>query len=275
MRRHVKRVILACAALAASAAIATPALAQKSATAPVKTSGQLTVGLSLPSPGFQTGTVRGTNVNNPKGMEVEMGQMIAKKLGIATVKFYNVSNFSNIYSSAPKPYDFALAEVTITPARAKAVAFSTPYYNANQGVLIRKGLNPVPKSIADLKNLVLCAQTGTTGADYIKNKIRPTKAALFPSTTTIMYQQVQSGRCDASVYDAPILGGQRATKPTAYGPIVGQITTGEQYGIVFEKGSKLLPQVNAILKGWKADGTISKLAKKYLTTDVSKLPIFK
>ena len=270
-----KRVTAVLAALAASALIATPALASKAAAPPVKTAGTLTVGLSLPSPGFQTGTVRGTNVVNPKGMEVEMGQLIAAKLGLKTVKFYNVSNFSNIYSSAPKPYDFALAEVTITPARAKAVAFSTPYYNANQGVLIRKGLSPSPKSIADLKNLVLCAQTGTTGADYIKSKIRPNKTPLFPSTTTIMYQQVQSGRCDASVYDAPILGGQRATKPTAYGPIVGQIKTGEQYGIVFEKGSKLLPQVNAILKAWKADGTISKLAKKYLTTDVSKLPIFK
>jgi polar amino acid transport system substrate-binding protein len=267
--------ILACAALAASAALAMPALAQNAAAPAVKTAGQLTVGLSLPSPGFQTGTVRGTNVVNPKGMEVEIGQMIAQKLGLDTVKFFNVSNFSNIYSSAPKSYDFALAEVTITPARAKAVAFSTPYYNANQGVLIRKGLSPVPTSIADLKGLVLCAQTGTTGADFIKSKIRPSKPALFPSTTTIMYQQVQSGRCDASVYDAPILGGQRATKPSAYGPIVGQITTGEQYGIVFEKGSKLLPQVNAILKGWKADGTISKLAKKYLTTDVSKLPVFK
>jgi len=33
--------------------------------------------------------------------------------------------------------------------------------------------------------------------------------------------------------------------------------------------------VNAILRGWQEDGTISKLAKKYLTTDVSKLPIFK
>jgi polar amino acid transport system substrate-binding protein len=271
----VKRVILACAALAASAAIATPALAQRSAGPPLKKAGPLTVGLSLPSPGFQTGTVRGTTVNSPRGMEVEMGQLIAKKLGIAKVRFYNVSNFSNIYSSAPKPYDFALAEVTITPARAKAVAFSVPYYNANQGVLIRKGLNPVPKSIADLKKLVLCAQTGTTGADYIKSKIRPTKTPLFPSTTTIMYQQVQSGRCDASVYDAPILGGQRATKPSAYGPIVGQIKTGEKYGIVFEKGSKLLPQVNKILAGWQEDGTISKLAKKYLTTDVSKLPIFK
>jgi polar amino acid transport system substrate-binding protein len=272
---HVKRVTLALAALAASALLATPALASKAAGPSVKKAGQLTVGLSLPSPGFQTGTFRGTDVQNPKGMEVEMGQLIAAKLGIKTVKFYNVSNFSNIYSSAPKPYDFALAEVTITPARAKAVAFSVPYYNANQGVLIRKGLSPVPKSIADLRNLVLCAQTGTTGADFIKSKIRPTKSALYPSTTTIMYQQVQSGRCDASVYDAPILGGQRATKPNAYGPIVGQITTGEQYGMVFEKGSKLLPQVNAILKGWKTDGTISKLAKKYLTTDVSKLPIFK
>lgn len=270
-----KRVILAFAALATTAVIATPALAGKAAGPPVKTAGQLTVGLSLPSPGFQTGTIRGTNVVNPKGMEVEMGQEIAAKLGIKKVKFYNVSNFSNIYSSAPKPYDFALAEVTITPARAKAVAFSVPYYNANQGILIRKGLSPQPKSIADLRKIVLCAQTGTTGADYIKSKIRPTKTALFPSTTTIMYQQVQSGRCDASVYDAPILGGQRATKPTAYGPIIGQIRTGEQYGIVFEKGSKLLPQVNAILKGWKADGTISKLAKKYLTTDVSRLPIFK
>jgi polar amino acid transport system substrate-binding protein len=271
----VKRVILACAALAASAAIAVPAGATQSADPPLKTPGTLVVGLSLPSPGFQTGTVRGTNVTSPKGMEVEMGQLIAKKLGVKTVKFYNVTNFSNIYSPAPKPYDFALAEVTITPARAKAVAFSVPYYNANQGVLIKKGLSPTPKSIADLRNLVLCAQTGTTGADYIKTKIRPTKQALYPSTTTIMYQQVQSGRCDASVYDAPILGGQRAQKPTAYGPIVGQIKTGEQYGIVFEKGSKLLPQVNAILKGWQADGTISRLAKKYLTTDVSKLPIFK
>jgi polar amino acid transport system substrate-binding protein len=270
-----KRLILACAAVAASAVIATPALAGTTASPPVMHPGVLTVGLSLPSPGFQTGTIRGTTVTSPKGMEVEMAMDIAKKLGLKTVKFYNVTNFSNIYSPAPKPYDFALAEVTITPARAKAVAFSTPYYDANQGVLIRKGLNPVPTSIADLKKLVLCAQTGTTGADYIKSKIRPTKAALYPSTTTIMYQQVQSGRCDASVYDAPILGGQRAQKPSAYGPIVGQIKTGEQYGIVFQKGSKLLPQVNAILKSWKADGTISKLAKKYLTTDVSKLPVFK
>jgi polar amino acid transport system substrate-binding protein len=271
-----KRVILACAAIAASAALAVPALAATHAAPPVKTAGTLTVGLSLPSPGFQTGTIRGTDVSNPKGMEVEMARDIAAKLGLKTVKFYNVANFANIYSAAPKPYDFSLAEVTITAARAKVVSFSVPYYDANQGVLIRKGLSPQPKSIADLKNLTLCAQIGTTGADFIKTKIRPTKTALFPQLTTVMFQQVQTSRCDAAIFDAPILGGQVATNPKAYGPIIGQIKTNEQYGIVFTKSQTALrAQVNTVLKGMIKDGTISKLAKKYLTTDVSKLPIFK
>lgn len=271
-----KRIILAAAALAASAAIATPALASQTAAPPTKTAGTLTVGLDLPSPGFQVGPYSGTKVTNPKGMEVELSKDIAGKLGLKTVDWFNVTNFSNIYSPAPKPYDFAIAEVTITPARAKNVAFSVPYYNANQGILIRKGLSPQPKSIADLKKLQLCAQIGTTGADYITSKIHPTKAPLLPQVVTTMFQQVESGRCDAAIFDGPILGGQKATKPSAYGPIVGQIETHEQYGIVFEKSQTALrAAVNKALKALIADGTVSKLAKKYLTTDVSKLPIFK
>ena len=88
-----------------------------------------------------------------------------------------------------------------------------------------------------------------------------------------MFQQVESGRCDAAIFDGPILGGQKATKPSAYGPIVGQIETHESYGIVFEKASPLRAPVNKALARLIADGTVSKLAKKYLTTDVSRLPL--
>ena len=62
---YVKRVTLALAALAVSALLATPALASKAADPSVKKAGQLMIGLSLPSPGFQTGTFRGTDVQNP------------------------------------------------------------------------------------------------------------------------------------------------------------------------------------------------------------------
>jgi polar amino acid transport system substrate-binding protein len=271
-----KRLILAAAALAAATVIAAPAVASQSAAPPTKTPGVLTVGLDLPSPGFQVGPFSGTKVTNPKGMEVELSQDIAKKLGLKTVSWFNVTNFSNIYSPAPKPYDFSIAEVTITPARAKNVSFSIPYYDANQGILVRKGLNPLPKSLADLKGLQLCAQIGTTGAAFIQAKIKPSKPPLLPQILTTMFQQLQGGRCDAAIFDAPILGGEKGTHPKAYGPVIGQIKTNEQYGIVFEKSQTVLrTAVNKALKSLIADGTVSKLAKKYLTTDVSKLPIFK
>ena len=149
-----------------------------------------------------------------------MAKAIAKELGLKKI-VYIQNNFQNMYLPGPKKWDFGLAEMTITAERKKNIDFSVPYINANQGVMIRKGLTPVPKSLADLKNIVLCAQIGTTGAAFIKDRVQPTKKALYPQTTTIMYQQLKSKRCDAALYDAPILGAQRFLEPKAYGPIIG------------------------------------------------------
>jgi polar amino acid transport system substrate-binding protein len=245
----------------------------------LKTAGQLTVGLSMPSPGFQDGKLpSGTNVIPSttvlRGMEIDMAKAIAKDLGLTKI-VYIQNNFQNMYLPGPKKWDFGLAEMTITAERKKNIDFSLPYVNANQGVMIRKGLSPQPKSIADLKKLTLCAQIGTTGAAYIKDRIQPSKKALYPQTTTIMYQQLKSKRCDASVYDAPILGAQKYQEPKAFGPIVGQIITNEQYGAAFEKGDALRPAVNKAIKKLLANGTIGQLSKKWLTFDASKLPVFK
>ena len=140
--------------------------------------------------------------------------------------------------------------------------------------MVRKGLTPLPKSIADLKKLTLCAQAGTTGAAYIKAHIKPTKA-LYPSTTAIMFQQLVSKQCDTAIYDIPILGSEAAAKPGKYGLIVGRLVTHEQYGIVFQKGSKLRAVVNPVLKGLIKDGTVGKLTKKWLTVNFADLPSFK
>jgi len=110
---------------------------------------------------------------------------------------------------------------------------------------------------------------------YIKDRVQPNKKALYPQTTTIMYQQLKSKRCDAALYDAPILGAQKYQEPKAYGPIVGQIITNEQYGAAFQKGDPIRPTINKILKKLLADGTIGKLSTKWLTFDASKLPVFK
>ena len=129
-------------------------------------------------------------------MEIDLAKAIAAKLGLKKIEWYNQSSFAKSYAPGPKPYDLYFGEETITPERSKNVDYSIPYINADQGAMIRKGLTPVPKSIADLKKLTLCAQAGTTGAAYIKAHIKPAKA-LYPSTTAIMFQQLVSKQCDA------------------------------------------------------------------------------
>ena len=266
--------VLAASALAVSLMAAT-AGAKRTAAPPTLKPGTLIVGLTPPAAGFQVGTTKGTTVVNPKGMEIDLAKAIAAKLGLKKIEWYNQSSFPKSYAPGPKPYDLYFGEETITPERSKNVDYSIPYINADQGAMIRKGLTPVPKSIADLKKLTLCAQAGTTGAAYIKAHIKPAKA-LYPSTTAIMFQQLVSKQCDATIYDIPIEGSEAASKkPNPYGPIVGRLVTHEQYGIVFQKGSKLRAVVNPVLKGLIKDGTVGKLTKKWLTVNFAELPIFK
>jgi polar amino acid transport system substrate-binding protein len=272
----VKKIVLVLTAgvLAASLMAAT-AGAKSHAAPPTLKSGTLIVGMTVPSPGFEVGTFKGTTIINPKGMEVDLAKDLAKKLGIAKIQWYYLSSFPKSYAPGPKPYDMYFGQETITPERSKNVDFSVSYIDADQGVMVRKGLSPLPKSIADLKKLKLCAAAGTTGATYIQVHIKPTKPVLNPSQTSVMFQELQSKQCDAVVYDIPIIGSEAAANPGKFGPIVGRIITHEQYGIVFAKGSKLRAPVNVVLKGLVKDGTVGKLQKKWLAADFSKLPIFK
>ena len=64
---------------------------------------------------------------------------------------------------------------------------------------------------------------------------------------------LQTGRCDVVVYDAPTLGTLKARAPDRYGPFVGVIRTGEEYGISLPKGSPLLGPVNEALTSLLSD----------------------
>ena len=256
MKRLVSVIVVAALASAA-AAYARPS------SPPTKKPGTLIVGFDLPAPGFWNGRASGTTIRNPTGFEYDLSQAIAKKLGIAKVEYLRAP-FGGLFSPAPKKYDFAFEEVTITPQRAKVIDFSVPYFDANQGVLIRKGL-PAPKSIADLKRLQLCAQANTTGLAYILHKLRPAKKPLvYSASSTAAFDAVEAGRCDALILDVPIVVSQSKKKPGAYGGVVGQIVTKEGYGAVMEKGSKLKPFVDKAIEALRADGTIDRLQKRWL-----------
>jgi polar amino acid transport system substrate-binding protein len=258
--------LLACLALllaAAPAALADPP--------PTLVPGVLTVGINMPSPGFQVGAVRGHGVVFARGLEIDLANALAARLGLPRVVFYQEPRFDRLIAPGPKPWDIALSEVTITPERSVNVLFSTPYLAADQGVLLRRDLKNPPKTIAALATLRLCTQANTTASALITTRVMPVKPPKLYGNTTRLLDALQASRCDAVIYDAPILATQRAQVPRLYGALVGVIETNEDYGVVLPTGSPLAATVNDALAAIISRGTLAALSKRWLSTDLSKL----
>ena len=263
---------LAAAALVALGLALAPAAAP-AAGPPTAIPGTLTVGLNMPSDGFQVGAVKGREVVAARGLEIDLAQAIAGRLGIATLRFVQEPRFAALFAPGPKAFDFALAQATITEARGQNVDFSVPYLRVDQGVLLSLQTLARPTSIADLRGMRLCAQGSSTGADLVTTTIRPVRTPLLPGSVTVLTRGLRNGRCEAVVYDAPSLATLRALVPNRYGPLAGVIRTGERYGAVFAKGSRLRGPVNRALAALAKDGTIAALQTRWLTADLSRLPV--
>ena len=242
--------------------------------APTLHAGKLVVGFDVPAPAFWNGQLSGTTLKHPSGFEYGLALDVAKQLGISAsnVTFLRAP-FATILLAGKKPYDFAMEETTITAQRAKVIGFSSPYFDANQGVLLAKGV-PKPTSINDLKSLQTCAQAATTGLDWIQHKLRPSKPPrVYSASSSAAFDAVQSGACQALILDVPIIEAQNAKQPNAYGGVVGEIDTNEGYGAVFAKDSPLIPAVSKAIKTLESNGTIAKLTKQWFGYDPSKIPV--
>lgn len=258
--------------LAVAALIAVPVAAATHQSLPTKEPGKLIVAFGDPAPGFAEGTVRGNKITHPKGYEVDLATKIAALLHLKPVWMY--SPWTSLFAPGSKHFDVSFQEATITAQRKRTINFTTPYMNANQGVLLSKKA-PVPHSLADLRKLQTCAQTDTTGLTWIQQKLHPSKSPLIYQSTAAAFLAVQVGRCDALILDTPIVASEKKAHPNAYGSVAGQIITHEQYGAVLQKGSPLLGPVNAQINKLWSNGTIAKLQKKWFNVDFSKLPTLK
>jgi polar amino acid transport system substrate-binding protein len=258
--------------LALAALLVVPAAAARQASVPTLKPGKLIVAFGDPTPGFASGTVRGNTISNPRGYEVDIAKAIAAQLRLTPVWIY--SPWNSLFAPGTKKFDISFQEATITAQRARTVDFTTTYLNANQGVLLSKK-SPVPHSIADLRKLQTCAQTNTTGLDWIKSQLHPQKQPFAFPTTTAAYQSVQIGRCQAMILDVPLVLLEKKTAPSKYGAVAGQIVTHEQYGAVLQKGSRLLSTVDSVMKKLTRNGTLGRLQQKWFNISLGKIPVLR
>jgi polar amino acid transport system substrate-binding protein len=227
--------------------------------------GQLTVGAEFPVKGFVQ-----LPLSHPSGYEVDVADAVAKQLGVKTVKWVNVP-FASLFSPAPKNFDFAINEITITPQRAQVVDFSDPYFDANQGFLVHRG-TPAEQATSEpkMRSLQFGFQATTTGGDYIKNTIKPSKQPREYTSLGAPVQALLNKQIDAFVMDVAI-DAQIVRQSPSQLVLPCQFITNEKYGILFEKGNSLRTAVNRALAALKTDGTLKRLRAKWFP-GTQKLP---
>jgi polar amino acid transport system substrate-binding protein len=231
--------------------------------------GTLTVETTLPAGGWWNGT---TPTSIKSGYEYCLAANLANMGGLSSVTVKNVS-FDQLVAGRTNDYDMALAEISITPERAKVVDFSVPYFDSNIGVLTKKGAGVTEDNITSKK---CSAYSGTTSVPFIKEKLQCSTTKVYPDNQTL-YQGVLSGQSDAAFLDTAIVLAE-AKSTGGKLEVAGQYKTGEKYGAIYPKGSA---NENALDKGMKTmlgDGTTDQLSKDYLGPafggDPSSVPVW-
>ncbi len=216
---------------------------------------------------------------NGKGYESAVAYAVADELGFARddVKWVKVP-FNSSYAPGAKKFDFDINQISITPARAKVVDFSEGYYAAAQAVIALEGSKAAGvTSLSELSDLRLGAQTGTTSLTAITDVIKPaTQPAIFDDTNQAK-QSLLNGQTDAILADLPtafFITAVEIPKATIVGQFQPATGRQEEFGLLFEKDSALVPCVDQALAALKEDGTLARLEKRWLS-DVVDVPVLK
>jgi polar amino acid transport system substrate-binding protein len=252
------------ASAAVSLAFVTPVHAAPSL--PTLTKGVLTIGTDNPaySPYFVD-----NKPANGKGFESAIAYAVAKQLGYSSAQVkWVVAPFNSVIQPGKKNFDFDINEVSITAERAKAVDFSTGYYDVAQAVVTTKSSKIAKaKSIADLANAKLGAEVGTTSYATITDVIKPKGKPSVFDTNDIATQALINGQIDGLVLDLPTAF-YVANVGLKNGLIVGQFPAkagAEQFGLVLSKASPLTATVSKAVDALRANGTLKAIATTWLS----------
>jgi polar amino acid transport system substrate-binding protein len=231
--------------------------------------GQLTVEVSLPAPIWWNGD---TPEAIKDGMEYCMAAEIAWRAGYDKLEVVNVG-WDPLVTGQTSDFDLAMSQISITDDRKKVVDFSIPYFYSDIGVLVRSD-NPVDEKT--IKEKTVGVQQATTGAAFATEKLGLTNVQVYDEQGS-MFTALRAGQIDAAMTDTAITlaeevnGGGKVL-------VIGQYKTGETYGALYPKGGANNATIDKILQSMIDDGTMAKLADKYLAAvwgkDPAKVPYF-
>ncbi|GAA3120425.1 ABC transporter substrate-binding protein [Nonomuraea salmonea] len=230
------------------------------------TPGKLTIGTDKPAyePWFKD-----DDPSNGQGFESAVAFAVAGELGFdrSEVQWTTVK-FDVAFAPGDKKFDFDINQISITPARAKAVDFSNGYYTVKQAVVAAEGGKVADaKSLAELKDAKIGVQAGTTSFNAVRDVIKPSSDPNVYNDQIDVVNALKNKQIDAAVVDLPTAFYVTAAQ-VENSTIVGQFSstggTPEEFGLVMGKGSPIKPCVDKAVDALKSKGELAKIEEQWL-----------
>jgi polar amino acid transport system substrate-binding protein len=179
--------------------------------------------------------------------------------------------FNSSYAPGPKDFDFDINEISITPARAREVDFSAPYYTNPQGIIVASsGPYAHAKSLAALKGAKIGVQIGSTSLSAVTSVIKPSSQPQVFNTSNDVVSAFKIHRVDAIVVDLATAFDLTSTE-LSHTTIAGQFSApgGDNWGVLLSKGSGLTSCVSKAVNSLRANGTLAALNKRWIASAAS------
>ncbi len=219
--------------------------------AEVKAAKKLTVATSPDFPPFES--LEGDKV---VGIEVDILNLIAKELGVE-LEIIQMEFDSVLLGVQSAKYDCGMSGITATDERKENMLFTTPYYNAAQVIVVKEG--SAIKNKADLDGKKVSVQTGTTADEGCTDAGYDVQAFAANADAKAA---LTTGKVEAWVVD-----NLTAIQMVEEGDglvILDEKMTEEPYAFAFAFGSEdLVAEIDKILKGLIADGTVEEIFTNY------------
>lgn len=172
-------------------------------------------------------------------------------------------------------FDTIIASMGITEERAEIVSFSDPYYFNAARFVATKDLGLENAMPADLKGMIVGAQSGTLEVSMLETYFPDTEVSLYPKLDDALLD-LETGRVDLVLAGQFVVGDWLASEDGACCDFVGEAFMADGMsgtGIaVRQEDDALRESLNAALAQINEDGTYDEIRARYFDFDIMTRP---
>ena len=233
--------------------------------AQVKASGELRIGCEAAYVPF-TYRVDGKIV----GYDVELAELLCKPLGVKAT-FIDTAWAGVIPSLYAKKFDVVMSSMSYTKERLERVAFSIPYAEASQSLLVRAGDMDKIKGMTDLNGRVVAVKLGSPGQilqEKMNVNLKQAGGAGFKEIRTFddhpsAYVALAQNRVDGVLNTLATLAMVLRDAPGKYAIVKGMGADNWAGVAARKEDTEIVQFLDAGLRRLKADGSLFKLQEKW------------